>query len=134
MRLDEFGTRIAHIDLSRRSVELRAAPDDWVRKYVGGRGLGGTGRTVIVDFGGGPDTLRTVLDTGFGDTFSQVTGRDYPAWNVGLRFNVPLGGRDRGERDRLQAEVARAAAQFTATHRALDESVRSLHRAVKSQD
>jgi aldehyde:ferredoxin oxidoreductase len=40
MRLDEFGRRIAHIDLSRRSVELRAAPSEWVRKYVGGRGLG----------------------------------------------------------------------------------------------
>jgi aldehyde:ferredoxin oxidoreductase len=40
MRLDEFGTHIAHIDLSRRSVEMRAAPGEWIRKYVGGRGLG----------------------------------------------------------------------------------------------
>ncbi|MBW2272456.1 MAG: aldehyde ferredoxin oxidoreductase family protein [Deltaproteobacteria bacterium] len=40
MKLDEFGSHIAHIDLSRRSVELRAAPKEWVRKYVGGRGLG----------------------------------------------------------------------------------------------
>jgi aldehyde:ferredoxin oxidoreductase len=40
MKLDEFGTRVAHIDLSRRNVELRAAPREWVHKYVGGRGLG----------------------------------------------------------------------------------------------
>jgi len=95
---------------------------------LGGRGLGGTGREVIVDFGSGPDTLRSTLDTGFGDTFDEVTGRDYPTWRWGLRLNVPLGGRDRGERDRLRAELARAEAQFDAARRALGEAVRAQHR------
>jgi aldehyde:ferredoxin oxidoreductase len=40
MRLDEFGSRMAHIDLSAGSVEMRPAPEDWLRKYIGGRGLG----------------------------------------------------------------------------------------------
>ncbi len=95
---------------------------------LGGRGLGGAGREVIVDFGSGPDTLRSALDTGFGDTFDQVTGRDYPTWRWGLRLSLPLGGRDRGERDRLRAELARAEAQFTAAQRALGEAVRAQHR------
>ncbi len=40
MKLSEFGSRMAHIDLSAGSVEMRPAPEDWLRKYVGGRGLG----------------------------------------------------------------------------------------------
>jgi len=40
MKLSEFGSRMAHIDLSTGSVEMRPAPEDWLRKYVGGRGLG----------------------------------------------------------------------------------------------
>jgi aldehyde:ferredoxin oxidoreductase len=31
---------MAHIDLSAGSVEMRPAPEDWLRKYVGARGLG----------------------------------------------------------------------------------------------
>jgi aldehyde:ferredoxin oxidoreductase len=40
MQLSGFGQGIAHIDLSGGSVELRPAPEGWVRKFVGGRGLG----------------------------------------------------------------------------------------------
>ncbi len=40
MQLKRFGEAIAHIDLSSGSVETRPAPTDWVRKYVGARGLG----------------------------------------------------------------------------------------------
>lgn len=35
-----FGENIAHIDLSKGTVETRPAPTEWVRKYIGGRGLG----------------------------------------------------------------------------------------------
>ncbi|MCG8589561.1 MAG: aldehyde ferredoxin oxidoreductase family protein [Proteobacteria bacterium] len=35
-----FGRDIAHIDLTRGQVEMRPAPAEWVRKYIGGRGLG----------------------------------------------------------------------------------------------
>jgi len=40
MQLNEFGQAMAHIDLSDGSVELRPAPEEWVGKFVGGRGLG----------------------------------------------------------------------------------------------
>ncbi len=40
MRLDSFGTRMAHVDLSARRVRLQPAPPEWVQKFIGGRGLG----------------------------------------------------------------------------------------------
>ena len=40
MRLDRFGEAIAHINLSEQSWEWKPAPSEWVRKYVGARGLG----------------------------------------------------------------------------------------------
>ncbi len=40
MQLDRFGEAIAHIDLAKRSWEMKPAPKDWVEKYVGARGLG----------------------------------------------------------------------------------------------
>jgi aldehyde:ferredoxin oxidoreductase len=40
MKLSEFGSRVAHVDLTEGRVELRPSPEDWVRKYIGGRGLG----------------------------------------------------------------------------------------------
>jgi len=40
MKLSEFGSRMVHIDLIASSVEMRPAPEDWLRKYIGGRGLG----------------------------------------------------------------------------------------------
>jgi aldehyde:ferredoxin oxidoreductase len=40
MKLSEFGSGVAHIDLTAMSVEKRPAPEDWTRKYIGGRGLG----------------------------------------------------------------------------------------------
>ena len=35
-----FGRSIAHIDLTTGSIENRPAPEEWVKKYIGGRGLG----------------------------------------------------------------------------------------------
>ena len=35
-----FGRDIAHIDLTTGGVENRPAPEEWVRKYIGARGLG----------------------------------------------------------------------------------------------
>ncbi len=40
MELASFGRRIAHIDLGAGSWELRPAPEEWVRQYIGARGLG----------------------------------------------------------------------------------------------
>ena len=40
MELKEFGQRIAAIDLSQGGWQMKAAPADWVEKYIGARGLG----------------------------------------------------------------------------------------------
>jgi len=40
MKLTEFGSRIAHIDLEGGQVEVRPIPEGWAEKYIGGRGLG----------------------------------------------------------------------------------------------
>lgn len=40
MKLSNFGQNIVHIDLDSGTIETRGAPEDWVRKYIGGRGLG----------------------------------------------------------------------------------------------
>ncbi len=40
MQLDRFGEAIAHVDLSTLTWEMKPAPEPWVRKYVGARGLG----------------------------------------------------------------------------------------------
>jgi aldehyde:ferredoxin oxidoreductase len=40
MDLKSFGQSMVHVDLSSGSVETRPAPDEWVRKYIGARGLG----------------------------------------------------------------------------------------------
>ena len=92
---------------------------------LGGNGLSGTGRDVVF----GADTLRTSIDGGFADSWSQVRDRRYPSWSVGLELTFPIGLRQgRGERDRLQSEVARAQEQVTAGERLLEERVRAAHR------
>jgi aldehyde:ferredoxin oxidoreductase len=40
MELRTFGRDVVHVDLTRGGVERRAAPEAWVRQYVGARGLG----------------------------------------------------------------------------------------------
>ena len=40
MQLDRFGETVAHIDLATKTWRMQPAPEEWVRKYVGARGLG----------------------------------------------------------------------------------------------
>jgi aldehyde:ferredoxin oxidoreductase len=40
MRLSTFGQDVAHVDLATGSVVRKPAPEDWVRAYIGARGLG----------------------------------------------------------------------------------------------
>ena len=92
---------------------------------LGGNGLSGRPQEVIF----GADTLRTDISGDFGDTWSQVTSRDFPTWSVGLELTFPLGRREgRGERDRLRAEVVRAEQIERMSEHALEEDVRAAHR------
>ncbi len=40
MALGGFADRVAHINLTDRKVEYKSVPEEWARKYIGGRGLG----------------------------------------------------------------------------------------------
>ena len=40
MILGGYANKIAHVDLSGGSVKFKPIPEDWARKYLGGRGLG----------------------------------------------------------------------------------------------
>jgi len=40
MTVHGFADKIAHIDLTAGKVEFKPIPEDWARKYIGGRGLG----------------------------------------------------------------------------------------------
>ncbi|GAB4491960.1 MAG: aldehyde ferredoxin oxidoreductase family protein [Anaerolineales bacterium] len=40
MELGGYANRLAHIDLTAGKVEYKPIPEDWARKYIGGRGLG----------------------------------------------------------------------------------------------
>jgi len=92
---------------------------------LGGNGLSGRPQEVIF----GADTLRTDISGDFGDTWNQVSSRDFPTWSVGLELTFPLGRREgRGERDRLRAEVARAEQVEELSENALEEEVRAAHR------
>ncbi len=54
MRLDRFGETIAHVDLAARTWKMKPAPEEWVRKYVGARGLG---VRYVLENGAGVDPL-----------------------------------------------------------------------------
>ncbi len=40
MTVHGFANKMAHIDLTAGNVEFKPIPEDWARKYIGGRGLG----------------------------------------------------------------------------------------------
>jgi aldehyde:ferredoxin oxidoreductase len=40
MELGGYANKIAHVDLTAGKVEFKPIPEDWKRKYIGGRGLG----------------------------------------------------------------------------------------------
>ncbi|MFQ5415654.1 MAG: aldehyde ferredoxin oxidoreductase family protein [Myxococcota bacterium] len=50
MRLSEYGRQVVHVDLGAGEVGVRPIPEDWVRKYIGARGIG-----VRYVFENGPD-------------------------------------------------------------------------------
>ncbi len=92
---------------------------------IGGNGLVGTPRDVIF----GSDTLRTRISGDLGDALSQASSRDYGTWSAGVRVTLPITFRERGgERDRLEAEIARLEQATIAAERSLEERVRASHR------
>jgi len=91
----------------------------------GASGLAGRGQQIVF----GTDTAGTVFDTDFGEAWSQVSGRDYPDWNFGVRLRMPIGWRaDRGEHERQLGHYEQARAALRARLLALESAVRAAHR------
>ncbi|HLG94188.1 MAG TPA: TolC family protein [candidate division Zixibacteria bacterium] len=77
----------------------------------------------------GTDTLGGPFDGNADKAWTQVFQRDYPTWNVGFRFSLPIGLRSGlGERQRLNGEAERAYQQYVAARRGLEEDVRAGYR------
>ncbi len=88
---------------------------------LGGNGLGGTPRDVIFN----NDTLRTTRAGTMGDALSQSLKRQFPAWNVGVEFSLPILFRTGlGEQERLEAGVVVAEQRQVQLSRILEEEVR----------
>ncbi|MEZ4386134.1 MAG: TolC family protein [Candidatus Krumholzibacteriia bacterium] len=122
-----LGLDVAAVQARREQARRNALPTLDVFGALGGAGLSGAPRSVT--FGG--TTYTTDIDGGLGDALGQVLKRDYPSWQVGLTFAIPLGNRaDGGEAQRLDAEVVRAEQQLEAARRRLEEQVRAAHRAL----
>lgn len=131
-RNPELIAAAAHVDALRaleRGASWDALPTLDAVGSVGGNGLTGRGRTIV--FGG--DTIVVPSRGTFGDSWSEVFKREFPTWSAGLRFAMPIGGRsDRGERDRVRAEVAAAEYRFNGLRRALEVEARSRHRELEN--
>jgi outer membrane protein TolC len=91
----------------------------------GASGLAGRGQQIVF----GTDTAGTVFDTDFGEAWNQVSGRDYPDWNFGVRLRVPIGWRAvRGEHQRQLGQYEQAREALRARQLALESAVRAAHR------
>ncbi len=89
---------------------------------LGGSGLSGSPQDVIF----GNDTLRTNVQGPFGDAAREAFQRDFPSWSVGVEVSIPIGLRSgRGEKDRLNADVAIAEQRYVEQSRLLEEQVRA---------
>ncbi len=92
----------------------------------------GTGGTQLIDL-----TTNRKLDTpipgGYGDALSEVVGRDYPTWNVGVNFSYPIFnkvGKNSAARGELALEQYRAVARRAELQ--IANEVRTASRAVET--
>lgn len=92
---------------------------------IGGNGLAGTGREVMIL----NDTFPVPSTRKFSEAISQAAKRDFPNWSLGVEISVPIGFRSGlGEKDRLKAQVLDAQQNFLERSRVLEEQVRSTYR------
>ncbi len=91
---------------------------------TGGYGLAGLGARSIVE---NPDGTTDQLN--YSDALSQIGRRDYPAWNVGVVFAVPIGNRAaRGNAAIANADLELARTNFAITKANLQVEVRAAAR------
>lgn len=117
-----------------KAMHAREAAARWDARptldLVGGLGGGGlAGNAQDISFFGSEEPVQTQWGGPRSESLKQVFRRDFPTWNVGMVFSLPLGGREGGgEHDRLQAEVVRLEEMVISARRLLEEEVRAQHR------
>lgn len=79
--MNGYADRILHVDLTRGSTETRPYPEDWKRRYIGGRGLGIRLLTEMIDPTIDPLGAENVLIFATG----PVAGSGFP---IGSRYDV----------------------------------------------
>lgn len=101
---------------------------DLVASY-GTTGIGGTRLTR--EGLGGPIVER--VEGGYGDAFSQVVGRDFPTWTLGVNLSYPIRNRSASARAaRLQVDRDQQAAILRRLELQVAAEVRSAARAVEA--
>lgn len=115
---------------------LKVAEKNWAAARSLAKGAGWNALPKLDLFGSlganglsGTDTTGGPFAGNADKAWTQVFQRDYPTWNVGFRFSLPIGLRSGlGERQRLNGEAERAYQQYVAARRGLEEEVRISHR------
>lgn len=126
-QIQELREEIKAVQALRDGATWDARPTLDLLGGIGSNGLAGSAQDVF--FPGDPVPVRSSISGDRRDSINDVFGRNYPTWNVGFVFAIPLGNREgKGERDRLSAEVVWAEQQLLAAERRLEEEVRAQHR------
>jgi outer membrane protein TolC len=92
----------------------------------------GTGGTQLIDLSTN-QRLATPLAGGYGDALSELAGRDFPTWNVGVNFTYPIFnrvGRNSAARGELALEQYRAVVRRAELQ--IANEVRTASRAVET--
>lgn len=116
-------------DYSVQYFRSQALPQlDLVATY-GTTGLGGT--QLERDGFGGP--IINTIPGGYGDALSDVVGRDFPTWTIGVNLSYPIRNRQAGAAS-AQARVSKeqALANFRRLELQVAQEVRSATRAVET--
>ncbi|MCI0330749.1 MAG: TolC family protein [candidate division Zixibacteria bacterium] len=126
--------------LVERAVEenrnLKVAEKNWAAARALAKGAGWNALPKLDLYGilgapglSGSDSLGGPFNGNADRAWTQVFQRDYPTWNVGFRFSLPIGLRSGlGERQRLRGEAEQAYLRYVAARRSLEENVRASHR------
>lgn len=77
MTLGGYAHRVAHVDLSKGTVEYKPHPEEWARKYIGGRGIG---VKYVFEAGPkvdplGPDNILCFMNGPLTGTEANMSGR-----------------------------------------------------------
>jgi outer membrane protein len=95
-------------------------------------GTAGTGGTQLLDLTTGRP-LATPIGGGFGDALSEIAGRDFPTWNVGVTFQYPIFNRvGKNSAARAQLALDQYRAVLRRTELQIANEVRSASRAVET--